>query len=64
MKRRITSVVVGMGAIALIASTAACSSTRETTTTPAASSGAAGGLIGIAMPTKSLERWNKDGWPS
>ena len=61
MKRRITSVVVGMGAIALIASTAACSSTRETTTTPAASSGAAGGLIGIAMPTKSLERWNKDG---
>ncbi|MEI2827263.1 MAG: substrate-binding domain-containing protein [Dermatophilaceae bacterium] len=61
MTRRITSVVVGLGAIALIASTAACSSTRETTTTPATSGGAAGGLIGIAMPTKSLERWNKDG---
>ena len=60
MTRKITPVIAGLGAIALIASTAACSSTRETAT-PAASSGAAGGLIGIAMPTKSLERWNKDG---
>ena len=60
MTRKITPVIAGLGAIALIASTAACSSTRETAT-PAASSGAAGGLIGIARPSKSLERWNKDG---
>jgi putative multiple sugar transport system substrate-binding protein len=61
MTRRITSVVVGLGAIALIASTAACSSTRETTTPAATSGGAAGGLIGIAMPTKSSSRWISDG---
>jgi len=41
---------------------AACSSER--TETPAAggeTGGEAGGLIGIAMPTRSLERWNNDG---
>ncbi|GEA83113.1 multiple monosaccharide ABC transporter substrate-binding protein [Cellulomonas gelida] len=50
-------------------SLAACSSERETP--PAATGGATdaatdaanggGGLIGIAMPTKALERWNRDG---
>jgi putative multiple sugar transport system substrate-binding protein len=42
-----------------VASTAACSSERSATK---ADDGAkAGGLIGISMPTRSLERWNKDG---
>jgi putative multiple sugar transport system substrate-binding protein len=41
----------------------ACSSTRDTTSgsTGGSTAAAAGGLIGIAMPTKSLERWNNDG---
>ena len=43
--------------IAIVATTSACSSTRSSgsddTTGPA--------LVGIAMPTRSLERWNNDG---
>ncbi|MGY4645695.1 multiple monosaccharide ABC transporter substrate-binding protein [Cellulomonas sp. URHB0016] len=38
----------------------ACTS-EDTTSDSASESGAGGGLIGIAMPTKSLERWNRDG---
>ena len=60
-KSRFVAVVVG-AALAL-ASVAGCSSTR-TTNTPAGgstSANAAGTLVGIAMPTKSLERWNRDG---
>jgi len=37
----------------------ACSSTRSDTETSGTSSGSK--LVGIAMPTKSLERWNNDG---
>src|SRR5699024_2043681 len=37
--------------------TGAAPADGETTPT----GGEAGGLIGIAMPTKSLERWNRDG---
>ena len=29
--------------------------------TPAGSGGGSGKLIGVAMPTKSLQRWNQDG---
>ncbi|GHS89091.1 sugar ABC transporter substrate-binding protein [Actinomycetota bacterium] len=53
------------GVALLAAGLTACSSERETTPEETSASGgaaAAGGeLIGIAMPTKSLERWNKDG---
>ena len=28
---------------------------------PAESAGGAGGLVGVAMPTKDLQRWNQDG---
>lgn len=53
----------------LTASLAACSSERsgdddKPTAGAGATGGAAaeeGGLIGIAMPTKALERWNRDG---
>ncbi|MDR1853146.1 MAG: sugar-binding protein [Propionibacteriaceae bacterium] len=40
-----------------------CSSTREGSTSTDGESVAAGGetLVGITMPTKSLERWNNDG---
>ncbi|WP_035879443.1 multiple monosaccharide ABC transporter substrate-binding protein [Cryobacterium sp. MLB-32] len=48
----------GLAAGAMIIGLAACSSG----TTPASSSGAGdGGLIGVAMPTKSSERWIADG---
>ncbi len=48
--------------VALALSVTACSSSR-TTEAPAAdgSARASDTLVGIAMPTKSLERWNKDG---
>ena len=54
------------GSASLILGMAACSSERETpaATTPAAGSDAPkadGTLVGVAMPTRSLERWNNDG---
>jgi putative multiple sugar transport system substrate-binding protein len=56
-------VLVGIAAIGLALSLAACSSgTRggTTTTTDAAGSNK-GALIGVAMPTKTSSRWIKDG---
>ncbi|MDF1493797.1 substrate-binding domain-containing protein [Caproiciproducens sp. CPB-2] len=57
-------------ACAMVLTMAACSNGSEGASTPAAASteetsggGTTGGgkLIGISMPTKSLERWNRDG---
>ncbi|TQI67676.1 sugar-binding protein [Clostridium sp. KNHs216] len=57
-------------ACAMVLSMAACSNGSEGASTPATAStaetsggGTTGGgkLIGISMPTKSLERWNRDG---
>ncbi|HET7398274.1 MAG TPA: sugar-binding protein [Intrasporangium sp.] len=61
MNRRLNTLLAGAGAVALLTTTAACSSTRDAGSTGGAATGASGSLIGIAMPTKSLERWNKDG---
>lgn len=66
MARTFKSVVVAVAATGVLLGTAACSSTRETSTTgnPGSTGGSGASsskLIGIAMPTKSLERWNKDG---
>ncbi len=54
--------------VAAVGALAACSDERSTGTPAANSEGAASTdagatdvLIGIAMPTKSLERWNRDG---
>lgn len=49
-------------ALAATGTLSACSGER-TSNNPSSSTsgGAAGALIGIAMPTKSLERWNRDG---
>ncbi|KFF58774.1 sugar ABC transporter substrate-binding protein [Cryobacterium sp. MLB-32] len=56
MKKK--ALFAGLAAGAMIIGLAACSSG----TTPASSSGAGdGGLIGVAMPTKSSERWIADG---
>lgn len=52
-----TRFLAAVAAAALLATTAACSSTRSDEGDE--DKGAA--LIGIAMPTRSLERWNNDG---
>lgn len=64
MHRMMRKVVVGLTAAALALGAAACSSTRTSDTATSGSesgSSSAGSLIGVAMPTKSLERWNRDG---
>lgn len=64
MHSMMRKVVVGLTAAALALGASACSSTRTSDTATSGSqsgSSAAGGLIGVAMPTKSLERWNRDG---
>ena len=53
MKKRAVLSLVAAGA--MVAGLAACSSTTEGAT------GGEGGLIGVAMPTKSSERWIADG---
>lgn len=60
MSQRWKKAVAGLAVVGLLAAgTAACSSERE-----GGSGGGGGGedaLVGIAMPTRSLERWNRDG---
>lgn len=60
--KRITRILAAVSALALTAGLAACSSTRagfeQNGTTQKLEKGA---IIGISMPTKSEERWNKDG---
>ncbi|MDQ1286658.1 MAG: putative multiple sugar transport system substrate-binding protein [Actinomycetota bacterium] len=55
--------LAALSVAALLSGLTACSSTRSdsSSSSGAGASGAAGGLIGIAMPTRSLERWNNDG---
>ena len=61
--RKFKTVAVVATAAVLLGSLGACSSAREPE--PAGSDGGAAAegdtTIGIAMPTRSLERWNKDG---
>jgi len=52
--------VIALGAAMTVGLTACGGQTRDTGTSASAGT-EAGGLIGIAMPTKSLERWNNDG---
>ncbi|MFI2753111.1 multiple monosaccharide ABC transporter substrate-binding protein [Cellulomonas sp. P22] len=62
MSLKITKVVAAAAGFALLLGTAACSSERtDDAGGDATGASAKGGLVGIAMPTKSLERWNKDG---
>ncbi|GAA2513709.1 multiple monosaccharide ABC transporter substrate-binding protein [Winogradskya humida] len=50
-------VLAALTTVAALAATTACSQTRDDTS----DSGSSSNLIGIAMPTRSLERWNNDG---
>lgn len=57
--------VVALAASSMAFGMAACSAERGGSTATgesgATTEAAAGGLIGVSMPTKSLERWNRDG---
>ncbi|SDZ50941.1 monosaccharide ABC transporter substrate-binding protein, CUT2 family [Herbiconiux ginsengi] len=57
---KITTLLAGVAAGALMVSLAACSSGGSGGSTDSAGGGD-GGLIGVAMPTKSSERWIQDG---
>ncbi|MDM8083487.1 sugar ABC transporter substrate-binding protein [Cellulomonas cellasea] len=56
-----TRTIAAAAGVALLLATAACSAERDADTEETGGAAAEGSLIGIAMPTKSLERWNKDG---
>ncbi len=59
---QLKKLAIGLVGAALALSMAACAQNRDDSgTKPAGANTAAGGLIGIAMPTQSLERWNNDG---
>ncbi len=65
---KLRKLMAGLAGIALALSMAACSQERPTDTPSSTGSDASsapaatgGELIGIAMPTKALERWNIDG---
>jgi putative multiple sugar transport system substrate-binding protein len=53
--------LIGVAAVGLALSLAACSGGRASTTTSSSSSDNKGALVGVAMPTKVSERWIKDG---
>lgn len=57
------TIAVLLGATVLFGGLAACSSDRDSGSSSSASEtgDSSGELIGIAMPTRSLERWNNDG---
>jgi len=62
MSLRRSKYIAVLAGAALMMGVTACSSERTDAGASGGSTTAtAGGLIGIAMPTKSLERWNKDG---
>ncbi|MBF0689462.1 MAG: sugar-binding protein [Cellulomonas sp.] len=56
-KSAIAMIAAGM----LVGSMAACSTERDSGTDAGAGDGDDETFVGIAMPTKSLERWNRDG---
>ncbi|GAA2640180.1 multiple monosaccharide ABC transporter substrate-binding protein [Paractinoplanes durhamensis] len=53
-------VFAAVAMVVSLAATTACSSSRDEDSS-SSGSGSSSNLIGIAMPTKSLERWNNDG---
>ncbi|HTI21845.1 MAG TPA: sugar ABC transporter substrate-binding protein, partial [Kutzneria sp.] len=59
MSRTLRILAASALAALLVTTSAACSKTRDDTNNVPADSGP--GLVGIAMPTRSLERWNNDG---
>lgn len=62
MKKKILSALLSVAMVATLLTGCGGSGTTETAaTTESAESTGAGGKIGVAMPTKDLQRWNQDG---
>lgn len=59
MKKKLLSVIICIAVIATMFT--ACGKKSATTTTPSTDNKASGKKIGVAMPTKDLQRWNQDG---
>lgn len=75
MKRKVLSTLLSVAMVATLLT--GCGSTSETASTPAPAAeaeapapeaeapaeteSAGGGVVGVAMPTKDLQRWNQDG---
>ncbi len=53
--------LVALAASSMAFGMAACSAERGGSSESGAAAGGEGGLIGVSMPSKSLERWNRDG---
>ena len=58
---KVRKILIGIAAAGLALSLAACSGGRGGTAEAPASGSSKGALIGVAMPTKTSERWIKDG---
>lgn len=62
MKRKVISaMLIGATAVSLVACGSSGASSSSSSDSSTASKGSGSGTIGISMPTKSLERWNRDG---
>jgi putative multiple sugar transport system substrate-binding protein len=62
VSRKLARLLIALTATVAVAATAACSNTRDGDDNAGGDAGAGTpGLVGIAMPTRSLERWNNDG---
>ncbi|OZG48966.1 sugar-binding protein [Bombiscardovia coagulans] len=59
--RTVKRVLAAALGITMLAALGACGGTRSTRGTGSSEAMEKGGTIGISMPTKSEERWNKDG---
>ncbi|MBO3084770.1 multiple monosaccharide ABC transporter substrate-binding protein [Cellulomonas fengjieae] len=54
-------VAVGIATAGLVVGLSACSQERDAEAEPTGDAAVEETMVGIAMPTKSLERWNRDG---
>ncbi len=57
----VSAAAVGLTACGSSSSTAAPAASSSAASTASSTAAAGTGLVGISMPTKSLERWNRDG---
>ncbi|MCI2057508.1 MAG: sugar-binding protein [Oscillibacter sp.] len=61
MKKFLALILALVMALSLVACGSGAASSAGSAAASGSTSAAAGGKVGIAMPTKSLERWNRDG---
>ena len=59
MKKKLLSMILATAMVASLL--VGCGNSGSTATTGGSASGSGGGKVGVAMPTKDLQRWNQDG---